>query len=158
MKSKSDKSIITESTQETLNLGRKLGRNLKAGDVVCLFGQLGSGKTVLVKGIAVGLGIKGNKVNSPSFVLLKQYKGKILLNHFDLFRLKKIEEILDIGFQEYIYSKDISVIEWAERLGKFLPDEFLGIRLDIRGKGRRKLNFFASNSYYKQMLVTLRLT
>lgn len=143
--------IVTNSPRQTHNFGSTLARRLKPGDIICLFGQLGSGKTVLIKGIASGLGIPDTEVNSPSFVLLKQYQSRITLNHFDLFRLKSTDEILKLGFQEYVYSDNISVIEWADRLGSYLPDEFLGIRLIIIGKNRRRLSLFAKGKRYKKI-------
>ncbi|MBU2540642.1 MAG: tRNA (adenosine(37)-N6)-threonylcarbamoyltransferase complex ATPase subunit type 1 TsaE [Candidatus Omnitrophica bacterium] len=150
------KIITTTSPRKTFDFGVFIAHQLNKGDIICLFGQLGSGKTVLIKGIASGLEIAKDIVSSPSFVLLKQYKGSMVLNHFDLFRLKKIEEILDLGFEEYVYSNDISVIEWAERLGDCLPQDFLGIKLTILGANKRRLSLFANGAHYKSLLKNLK--
>ena len=96
--------ISTANEQETITLGERIAKKLKPGDIICLFGNLGSGKTVLTKGIARGLGLKEGQVISPSFVLLRQYPGaRIPLYHFDLYRLKGESDILALGFEEYLY-------------------------------------------------------
>lgn len=144
--------ITSNSPQETLDIGKAIAGKICRGDIICLFGSLGSGKTHLVKGIAAGLGADSRGVNSPSFVLLKQYPGRLVLNHFDLYRLKKIEDILAIGFDEYVYSDDISVIEWAQRLSGCLPEEFLRIDLSIIGKSSRGFKFSALGNRYNKIL------
>ena len=124
--------IISNSVNDTLKIGKAIARNLEKGDIVCLFGQLGSGKTVLTQGIAAGLGVKRNKVISPSFVLLCQYsESRLPFYHFDLYRLKTARDIFALGYEEYFYSDGIAVIEWADRLRYILPREFLKIRLLI---------------------------
>jgi Predicted ATPase or kinase len=85
--------IISRSPKETISLGKKIARLLKKGDIVLLFGEFGSGKTTFVKGLAAGLGVKKETVNSPSFVLVKEFKGRLRLFHFDLYRLNKLQEI-----------------------------------------------------------------
>lgn len=146
-------SLVSQSESNTRKLGKVIACLLGKGDILCLFGQLGSGKTQLVKGLASGLGALKDKVNSPSFVLLKQYQGNsVTLNHFDLFRLKKEEEILNIGFEEYVYSDAISVIEWADRLKVCRPLEFLGIELEVVSQSRRRLDFFAKGKHYQVLL------
>ncbi len=150
------KKIISESVAQTLKIGKAIASQLTRGDIVCLIGQLGSGKTQLVKGMVSYFNVSPDIVNSPSFVLLKQYPLKqINLNHFDLFRLEKEKDILAIGFPEYIYSADISIIEWADRLKTNLPNEFLGIELKIIGKDKRKLNIFAKGERYSELLKVL---
>lgn len=137
-------------------IGRRIAQNLSESDIICLFGELGSGKTQLVKGIASGLGASLKEVNSPSFVLLKQYKGRLALNHFDLYRLRKTEEILGLGFDEYIYSDCVNIIEWAERLQGLLPKEFLKVELRITGDNTREFNFTASAGRYRKLLEALK--
>lgn len=138
--------IISHSQRETMNLGVRLVRFLAAGDIVCLYGNLGAGKTVLVKGMAKGLGISKDQVISPSFVLIREYlpvgrkaKTGIVLYHLDLFRLKNSQDLLNLGYEEYLYNQGICVIEWAERLKRFLPAEFLKIELEIKGKTTRAI-------------------
>lgn len=145
--------MISKSPNDTLKIGRVIARNIQKGDIVCLFGELGSGKTVLTKGIASGLGINSNKVVSPSFVLIRQYsKARIPLYHFDLYRLKDIEGILALGYEEYLYDDAVTVIEWAERLKCLLPKEYLKIKLRVGKSSERKIDFSASGKHYKQLL------
>jgi len=132
---------ISSSVRETLDLGRKLAGKLKKGDIVCLFGEFGSGKTVFTKGIAWGLGVRRHEITSPSFVLIREYySGRIPLFHFDLYRLKGEKEIATIGYEEYFYSDGITVIEWADRLKRLLPDKFLGVSIEITGDKTRKIS------------------
>ncbi len=145
--------IISKSVGDTLRIGRKIAKNLRRADIICLFGELGSGKTVLTKGIAAGLGIKKNAIISPSFVLIRQYSGrKLLLYHFDLYRLKAAKDILSLGYQEYLYDEAVTVIEWAERLKYLLPKEYLGLELFIRQNSQRLFKFSAKGTRYKELL------
>lgn len=145
--------ILSQSVNQTIKIGRIIARNLKSGDIICLFGELGSGKTVLVKGIAQGLGIKRDEVISPSFVLIRQHhQGKLPLYHFDLYRLKTASAILGLGYEEYFYDQGASVIEWADRLKYLLPQNFLKIELSYKSDTQRLLNFTAIGSRYKELL------
>ena len=141
--------LSTKAPAETKRLGERIGKLLLPGDTVALIGELGSGKTVLTKGIARGLGIKGNPVRSPSFVLIKEYPGKVPLFHFDLYRLKKSEELNTIGYEEYFSGKGIVVIEWAERAKNFLPEEYLEVKLSIINKNERKICLRAKGGSFK---------
>lgn len=145
--------IISHSVNETINIGKTIAKHLKEGDIIGLFGQLGSGKTVLTKGIAAGLGIKKNLITSPSFILIHPYlKAKIPFYHFDLYRLNTPKDILALGYEEYFYNDAIKVIEWAERLKYLLPKEFLKIELGIKAEYQRLLRFSATGPYYKKLL------
>ncbi len=118
-------SYITQSEQETINLGSEFAKTkLKAGDVVALFGDLGSGKTRFVQGICKGFGITEH-VASPSFTIVNEYNtGSLKIYHFDFYRVKSIDEIVDIGFDDYINADGICVIEWAERVTGLLGSRF----------------------------------
>ncbi|OGX19342.1 MAG: tRNA (adenosine(37)-N6)-threonylcarbamoyltransferase complex ATPase subunit type 1 TsaE [Omnitrophica WOR_2 bacterium RBG_13_44_8b] len=145
--------LISNSVQDTLNIGKAMAEILQKGDIVCLFGELGSGKTVLTKGIALGLGVKKTPINSPSFVLIRQYAGgKIPLYHFDLYRLKALKDIMSLGCEEYFYDEGITVIEWADRLNYLLPEEFIKIELSFRTGSKRQLRFSAFGGRYKKIL------
>lgn len=134
-----------------MKIGRRLARKLQKGDIICLFGKLGSGKTVLTKGIAQGLGIEKSRVISPSFVLMRQHlKVRLPLYHFDLYRLKQPKDILDLGYEEYLFAEGISVIEWADRLNYLLPKEFLKIELFLKEGFERLIKFTALGERYKQ--------
>ena len=142
----------TKSVTETLNLGKLIAKNLKPGDIICLFGQLGSGKTVLTKGIAQGLKIKRSKVISPSFVLIRHYRGRLNLYHFDLYRLEDLGDILGLGYEEYLYDRGVSVIEWADRLKSLLPQEYLKVSLSVKNNSTRLLEFGAKGSRYNELI------
>ena len=148
--------IVSKSADDTLRLGSKIARHLQKGDIICLFGELGSGKTVLTKGIARGLGINQGAVISPSFVLIRQHTGaKLRLCHFDLYRLKTVKDILALGYEDYLYGDAVSVIEWAERLRYLLPKEFLGVELFIKRDAQRLFKFKAIGSRYEELLDKL---
>ncbi|MFC1674516.1 tRNA (adenosine(37)-N6)-threonylcarbamoyltransferase complex ATPase subunit type 1 TsaE [Candidatus Omnitrophota bacterium] len=145
--------ILSESVNQTLNIGRKLSPILKAGDILCLFGGLGSGKTVLVKGIASGLGIKKSEVLSPTFILIRQYRFAALsLNHFDLYRLKSEKDILGLGYEDYFFGCGITVVEWADRLRNLMPKEYLGIELSVKGKKHRLIKMNPCGRRYKELI------
>lgn len=145
--------VISRAYQDTINLGRLIARHLKEQDIICLFGQLGAGKTVLVKGLAEGLGIKRIEVVSPSFILLRIHEqARITLYHFDLYRLNSAAEISAAGLQEYLYGNGVAVVEWADRLKKLLPEEFLKIELFIKGKNSRLVKISARGGRYKELL------
>ena len=109
--------ISTGSHEKTLILGEQLGRCLRSGDIVLLFGDLGAGKTTLTQGICQGLGLnKGEYIRSPTFTLVNLYQGRIPINHIDLYRLDSFAEIEALGLEEYLFSDGVSIIEWAEKL------------------------------------------
>ena len=109
------KIYVSRSAEQTKALGKELGSTLHSGDVVALFGGLGSGKTVFVKGIAAALGIDDD-ILSPTFTLLREYGDTPRLNHFDLYRIEDEEELMHIGFYDYLCGEGICVIEWAEKV------------------------------------------
>lgn len=130
--------VTTRSAEETIRLGEKIARRLKPGGIVALSGDLGAGKTTLVKGIAKGLGVKNYRyVNSPSFVLVKEYKGKIPLFHFDVYRLNNLKEIEDIGYEDYLARRGVVVIEWSSKMSRILPKEHFDIALKIKNSNER---------------------
>ncbi|MFQ6003308.1 MAG: tRNA (adenosine(37)-N6)-threonylcarbamoyltransferase complex ATPase subunit type 1 TsaE [Candidatus Zixiibacteriota bacterium] len=129
----------TFSPEETFEFGRALAKELKAGSVAALTGPLGSGKTVLIQGICSGLGVT-EFVTSPSFVIINEYPGKVRVYHFDLYRLERIEEFVKLGYEEYFYSNGITLIEWAEKIKNFLPEERMEINLEILSENERKIS------------------
>lgn len=132
--------FISNSVEETISIGAKLGRKLKKGDCVALVGDLGSGKTVLTKGIAEGLGVKNPRyVNSPTFVIIKEYKGKLPLYHFDLYRLDRSTALDAEGYEEYFYDDGVSVIEWADKIRGLLPKKRIQVKLRMIGEDRREI-------------------
>ncbi|MDD5348271.1 MAG: tRNA (adenosine(37)-N6)-threonylcarbamoyltransferase complex ATPase subunit type 1 TsaE [Candidatus Omnitrophica bacterium] len=144
--------LTSHSVAETLSIGRAIARHASSGDIVCLTGGLGSGKTVLTKGICAGLGVDKDEVISPTFVLLRQYDGRLPLYHFDLYRLRTPEDIVNIGYEEYVYGAGVSVIEWADRMGSLTPKEFLKVDLSVRNRTQRRLAFTAHGSRFRTLL------
>ncbi len=122
----------TSSEEETRNLGEKLGRHLKAGDTVSLEGDLGTGKTAIAKGIALGLGITDDLV-SPTFTLVNTYEGPLTLHHFDVYRVDDPEELYAIGWEEYADGQAVCLVEWGDRIPELLPSNTLHIKLERNG-------------------------
>jgi tRNA threonylcarbamoyladenosine biosynthesis protein TsaE len=124
-----------KSLRETREFGLKLADRAYAGMVIGLVGELGTGKTTLVKAIAEGLGAEG-PVTSPSFAIIHEYEGgRLPLYHFDVYRLGGSEELRELGFEEYFYGKGLTVVEWADRVAGFLPPDALVIRMDCPAGG-----------------------
>ncbi|MFH1867875.1 MAG: tRNA (adenosine(37)-N6)-threonylcarbamoyltransferase complex ATPase subunit type 1 TsaE [Candidatus Omnitrophota bacterium] len=145
--------MIANSVKDTLAFGRRLAHFLEAGDVVALTGDLGSGKTTFTKGIAAGLKVSDPEyVNSPSFVLVKEYKGRLNLYHFDLYRLDRMDDMEYIGISEYMDGDGVVVIEWANKLKGLLPSEYLEICINIAGKNKRKLELKAHGEKYLNII------
>lgn len=122
--------LCSPAADDTQRLGEQLGRLLQAGDVVCLYGELGSGKTTLTQGLARGIGVpKEENVRSPSFVLIHRYEGHVPVYHVDLFRLDLPGDLDDVGVRELLGGEGVVVVEWAERLGALLPASRLDVSL-----------------------------
>lgn len=150
------RTVVTNSVEETLTLGERLGRLLAPGDFVALVGELGAGKTHFVQGVARGLGIDpAVPVTSPTYTLLHEYRGRIPLYHFDLYRLGGVDDILELGFAEYFHGDGVCLVEWAERLGNELPPEQLTIFLAHRGDDRRAIVFEPHGARYAELLERL---
>jgi len=144
--------LFTCSAVETVRLGEKLGGLLKKGDLIALVGELGTGKTVLTRGLAKGLGAKKEDVSSPSFVLLREYDGRFPVYHFDLYRLNGPEDIVRIGYEEYFYGAGVTIIEWADRIEKLLPAEHLRIELYHKNRNKRLIKLIPLGERYKTIL------
>ncbi len=121
--------IYLNSSEETLKLGEIIGKSLNPGSIIALVGDLGAGKTVLVKGIAKGLGL-AEEPNSPTFVIMNYYEGDIPLYHFDLYRLSDEDELIGIGYDEYFFGNGVCAVEWADRIPGIFPEH--AIKIDIK--------------------------
>jgi tRNA threonylcarbamoyladenosine biosynthesis protein TsaE len=128
----------THSVEQTVDLGETLAAEVKAGDVVCLHGNLGAGKTALVTGLARGLKAE-RAVSSPTFTLINEYPGPQPVYHFDLYRLNHPAELEDIGCDEYFYGTGVSVVEWAEKAPQLMPPIRWDITLEIVGDSDRRI-------------------
>ncbi|MFH1798117.1 MAG: tRNA (adenosine(37)-N6)-threonylcarbamoyltransferase complex ATPase subunit type 1 TsaE [Candidatus Omnitrophota bacterium] len=134
---------ITHSPEETMALAERVGGSLKRGAFIALIGDLGTGKTMFVKGLAKGLGLKDYLyVNSPSFVILKEYQGFKNLYHFDVYRLDSKDFMETIDYKKYFYGNGITVVEWADKVRDALPEEYLEITIEYgRAPEERKIFF-----------------
>ena len=146
--------IVSNSAEQTRKIGMKLGKLAASGDVILLVGSLGAGKTCLTQGIAHGLGIH-EYTASPTFVLVREYRGKLPLYHIDLYRLDKIEEVTQLGLDDYLYGNGVCVVEWADKGLSVLPEEHLLIEMQIVSPMKRKLNFMPKGTRYLEMLSKL---
>lgn len=118
----------SNSADETFAFGKKLGEAAKPGDIICLDGDLGVGKTVFTQGFAAGLNID-DYVNSPTFTIVKEYEGRLPLYHFDVYRIGDSSEMEEIGYEDYFYGKGVTIIEWPELIPDIIPEEAHWIRI-----------------------------
>ena len=122
--------VETFSADETYEYGRKMGAEAQPGDVYCLTGDLGVGKTVFTQGFAAGLGVR-EPVSSPTFTIVQEYEGeKMPFYHFDVYRIGDAEEMEEIGFEDYVYGQGVCLIEWANLIREILPEDFMGILME----------------------------
>jgi tRNA threonylcarbamoyladenosine biosynthesis protein TsaE len=130
--------VMTRGAEQTRALGERLGRRLGPGDVVALIGHLGSGKTTLIQGICRGLGVKG-VVNSPSFTIINEYRGRVPVYHMDCYRLAGIEDLLGLGCEEYFYGDGVCLVEWAEKALELMPPHRIEVYLEHQRGGSRRI-------------------
>jgi len=134
--------IISNSAEETIELGRRLGSQLKGGEVIGVCGPLGSGKTQLIKGIAAGAGAKDSRqVKSPTFVIVNEYSGRLDIYHVDAYRLKSIDEFEMLGFDEFCYPRSVVLIEWADKIESVLRAiDYIRVELEHAGETKRQIH------------------
>lgn len=131
---------ILLSEQETYLFGVAFGEALRAGSVLCLFGELGAGKTTFIKGVAAGAGgIPSESVSSPTFVYLNIYQGSKEIYHFDLYRLRDVDEFLGAGFEDYLETEGVCCIEWSEKIEPIIPPDAIRIYFEHYGEGGRRV-------------------
>ncbi|HPF39987.1 MAG TPA: tRNA (adenosine(37)-N6)-threonylcarbamoyltransferase complex ATPase subunit type 1 TsaE [Phycisphaerae bacterium] len=151
--------LTTHGADETMALGERMGRVLEPGDVLALVGQLGAGKTYLVKGVAKGLGVANERaVNSPTFVLVNEYTGRAAIHHLDAYRLGSSDELLDLGFEEMCADESIAIVEWADRTPDAIPSRALWIHIDVVGDTDRRLRLRTQNTSLMKRLIDSGLT
>ncbi len=148
---KIDYELITHSPEETQRLGARIGELASPGDIYLLIGGLGTGKTCLTQGIAWGLNIKEYAV-SPSFMLVRELYGRLPLYHIDLYRLDNIEEIIELGLDDYLYGSGVCVVEWAEKGLSVLPTEHLLIQISYFSDTERRFQLIPSGKHYLKMV------
>ncbi|KJS15349.1 MAG: hypothetical protein VR69_13760 [Peptococcaceae bacterium BRH_c4b] len=146
-----DHTIISESPEKTHELGRVLGGLLSAGDVICLNGDLGAGKTRFAQGVAMGLGIREN-VTSPTFTLINEYSGRLPFYHMDVYRLGGPGDMADLGYEEYFYGPGVTLMEWAGLVEELLPRERLDIYIVADdGENQRKIQLLPRGERYEKL-------
>ena len=147
--------LITHSPEETQKFGTRLGEIAQPGDVLLLVGKLGAGKTCLAQGIAWGLNIE-EYAASPSFVVIRELKGRLPLYHIDFYRLDNLEEIAELGLDDYLYGNGVCVVEWAEKGLSLLPAEHLLIEMSYVADTERRLKLKPSGKRYQKMAAELK--
>ncbi|MCA9401684.1 MAG: tRNA (adenosine(37)-N6)-threonylcarbamoyltransferase complex ATPase subunit type 1 TsaE [Candidatus Omnitrophica bacterium] len=147
--------FTTTTEQETKGVAQELSKWLFPGSIICLFGDLGSGKTTFVKGLAQGLSIAEHQVHSPTFTLMNYYEGRLPVYHFDLYRLESEKEIEAIGYEDFLYAEGVSLVEWAERFQELMPEESLHVRIHILKNQNRLLEMSAHQGRYLNVLEKL---
>ncbi|MBR4623016.1 MAG: tRNA (adenosine(37)-N6)-threonylcarbamoyltransferase complex ATPase subunit type 1 TsaE [Clostridia bacterium] len=130
--------IYSETEKETENAGYELGKTLRGGDIVALNGDLGTGKTVFTRGIARALGISA-PIQSPTFTIVREYRGELRLCHFDLYRMTEAEELYEIGFDDYLDDDTVAVIEWADMFPEVIPEKAIRVGIGYCPDGRRRI-------------------
>ncbi len=151
----SDWHFVSTSEAETEGLAGKLAAVLEPGTVVALVGNLGTGKTRLVRALCEALGVDRREVASPTFVLVHEYEGRLPVYHFDIYRLRQASDFLDLGADEYLNSDGICLIEWADRVAALLPEDHLRVQIVATGETTREFCFTATGP--KSLRILLRL-
>lgn len=144
--------LVSSGYQDTLAIAARFARVLHRGDIICLAGDLGAGKTAFVKGLATGLGLREAHVHSPTFTLMNIYQGKIPLYHFDLYRIAS-QDLWSLGYEEFFYGQGITAVEWSERLENLMPKDFWSIRIVHTGQDTRQLVLAATGDSLQTRLT-----
>ena len=130
--------IYLDGEEQTKEIGYRLGKLLTPGSVICLIGDLGAGKTTMTQSLAKAIGVD-DYITSPTFTIVNEYEGNMPLYHFDVYRIGSSEEMYDIGYDEYINSDGVCIIEWANLIEDILPEEYLHIELKYKDMSREMI-------------------
>lgn len=120
----------TFTPEETKHFGFELGKNAKSGDIYCLDGDLGVGKTIFTQGFAKGLGVEDEYITSPTFTIINEYEGRLKLYHFDVYRIGSLEEMDDTGYEDYFFGDGVCLVEWAKLIDELIPKEAVWIKIE----------------------------
>lgn len=142
--------LKSHSVNETIRFGEYIGNYAEPSCLICLYGDLGSGKTILSKGIVKGAGID-DMVTSPTFALMNQYHGRLPIYHFDIYRLNRPDELYDLDYEEYLYGDGIAIVEWPERMEELIPDQYLKITIQKSGGDDRLITVESIGDNHKQL-------
>jgi len=149
--------FFSNSPAATLALGKKIGENLPAGRIIALIGELGCGKTLLTRGICAGLDVPLRQVNSPTFMLVNEYRGRLPVFHMDLYRLEGVDDGFEIGITDYFSraTEGVMIIEWAEKISSILPPDIVRVEFDIISEKKRRICFSSKikqiSGFFKEM-------
>jgi len=145
--------LSSKSPEQTLYWGKRLGELLERGDVVSLTGDLGAGKTTLTQGISDGLGVGEDcYVTSPTFTIINEYMGRVPVYHLDFYRIDLLSEVENLGLEEYFQGNGVALIEWAEKIKTFLPENYLMVFLEYVDDSVRKISMKGIGKRYRDVL------
>lgn len=149
--------FLSNSPAATSALGRRMGERLKAGSVIALIGELGCGKTLLTRGICAGLDVPLRQVNSPTFILVNEYSGRLPVFHMDLYQLGTESDGIELGITDYLSRTEsgVMVIEWAEKIIPLLPDDLLRVNFEVLSTRKRSIEFSTSGIRFDSLLEEL---
>lgn len=142
--------LHTSNAEQTIQLGKKIGLQLKKGDIIALQGTLAAGKTTITKGIAESLGVT-DEITSPTFCLISEYQGKMPLYHFDVYRLEGTEDFINLGADEMLYADGVSIIEWSEKIMEELPKDVITIKLEPKSENSTVRTITITNWPYSDL-------
>lgn len=146
--------FLWSGEEDTAKFGRRLGELLFPGATVVLNGDLGAGKTTLSQSVGLGLGVE-DYITSPTFALVNEYEGRLPMYHMDVYRIEAVDELDDLGLDDYFYSDGVSVVEWGERIERFLPEHRLELRIEKVSESERRVIVQAFGEEYLQLLEKL---
>ena len=150
--------IISESAQQTFAIGFSIGKKAAEGDTLALSGELGAGKTCFTGGLARGLGVGEDYIiTSPTFTLINEYPGRCTLYHFDVYRLNKIGDLDDLGFDEYISGKGVVAIEWAEKIAEALPANAVSINFTYIEESKRRISISGPKQRVQELVEDIKM-
>jgi tRNA threonylcarbamoyladenosine biosynthesis protein TsaE len=152
--------FISSSPAATVALGRRIGKHLEAGSIISLIGELGCGKTLLTRGICEGLGVPRRHINSPTFILVNEYRGRLPVFHMDMYQLRAESDAVELGMTDYLAraSSGVMIIEWAERIISLLPDDILKVSFEVLPDRKRRIAFSASGRGFAGVFKEIKRT
>lgn len=133
--------IQSNNPDQTIEIAKEFSKRVKTGDIICLRGDLGAGKTQFVRGFVQGFGFTGNEVTSPTFTVINEYSGDTSIYHFDCYRIKHYSEAVEMGAEEYFYGDGITIIEWPDKISELLPNDSLHITIQVVSENKREFIF-----------------
>jgi len=149
--------IASESAEQTFALGVDIGKKAGEGDVFALSGELGAGKTCFTGGLARGIGVDENyAITSPTFTLINEYPGRCRFYHFDVYRLNQIDELIDLGYDEYMSGKGVVAIEWAEKIRNALPDDSIKVTFTYIDENKRMISISGPKKRVRELVKDIK--